>query len=92
VSGNALNNYFLGLAWEPSLGFNFGFGAHSGTETRLQAPYQLNSAIPSSSVLTYDKRITKLFVMAGFDLQIFRKIFGKVTGVGTSATSTGGSQ
>jgi hypothetical protein len=92
VSANALNNYFVGLAWEPSLGFNFGLGAHSGTETRLQAPYQVNSSIPSSTVPTYDKRVTRLFVMAGFDLQIFRKIFGKVTGVGTSATSTGGSQ
>ncbi len=88
VSANSLNNYFFGLAWEPSLGFNFSVGAHSGTETRLQG----QSQIATSSVPTYDKRITKLFLMAGFDLQIFRKIFGKVTGVGISATATGSSQ
>jgi hypothetical protein len=88
VSANALNNYFVGLAWEPSLGFNFGVGAHSGTETRLQGPPQ----IATSTVPTYDQRVTKLFVMAGFDLKIFRKIFGSVTGVGTSASTTGSSQ
>ena len=88
VSANALNNYFVGLAWEPTLGFNFGVGAHSGTETRLQGPPQL----ASSTVPTYDQRVTKLFFMAGFDLKIFRKIFGSVTGVGTSASATGSSQ
>jgi hypothetical protein len=91
VSANTFNNYFAGVAWEPSLGFNFGVGAHMGTEKRLQ---NLNpgDAIPSSTVPTYDKRVTKLFIMAGFDLQIFRKVFGKVTGVGTAATSTSSSQ
>jgi len=63
-------------------------GAHSGTEKRLQG----SPDITSTTISTYDKRVTKLFFMAGFDLQIFRKIFGKVTGVGTSATTTGSSQ
>ena len=89
VSLNSFNNYFLGIAWEPSLGFNFGVGAHFGTETTLQKPYQVNGTIPSNTVPTYEKRATGPFVMAGFDLQIFRKIFGKVTGVGVAAAATG---
>lgn len=66
VSLNALNNYFVGLAVEPTLGFNFSAGARLAKDARQTvSPY----------------------AMVGFDVDIFRKVFGKVTGVGTAAAS-----
>jgi hypothetical protein len=88
VSLNALNNYFVGLAFEPTLGVNFVAGAHFGTETALRSPYRVGDAAPTTAAPTYERRANGVFFSAGFDLRIFQSVFGKVTGIGTPPTPT----
>jgi hypothetical protein len=83
VSVNALNNYFAGLAFEPHLGVNITAGVHFGRETALQAPFVSGGSIAADSTpRTYQRQTKGYFISAGLDLQIFRKVFGAVTGVG----------
>jgi hypothetical protein len=85
------NNYFLGGFFEPALGVQFGAGANFGTETVLQSPYTPGTAVDiTGNFPTYGKRSTGFFISAGLDIGIFRKVFGKVTGIGTAATGTAG--
>jgi len=91
ASVTSANDYFLGGFFEPTLGVQFGAGANFGTKTVLDngytfvAPVDLTGDFP-----THDERSTGVFISAGLDLAIFRKIFGKVTGIGTSASGTSG--
>jgi hypothetical protein len=85
------NNYFMGGFFEPVLGVQLGAGANFGTRTVLQSPYKNGVPVDiTGDFPTTDKRGTGVFVSAGLDLGIFRKIFGKFTGIGTSASGTSG--
>lgn len=85
------NNYFFGGFFEPALGVQFGAGANFGTKTVLQSPYEANKpADITGDFPTTERRGTGFFISAGLDLGIFRKIFGKFTGIGTSASGTSG--
>jgi hypothetical protein len=91
ASATKANNYFLGLFFEPALGVQFAGGANFGTKNVLQSPYTANTPVDiTGSFPTSDQRGIGVFVSAGLDLGIFRKIFGKFTGIGTSATGTSG--
>ena len=85
------NNYFLGGFFEPILGVQFSAGANFGAESTLQKSYQFGvPADVTGNFPTYQRRATGWFLSAGLDLGIFRKVFGKVMGLGTAATSTQG--
>jgi hypothetical protein len=85
------NNYFMGGFFEPVLGVQLGAGANFGTKTVLQSPYKNGVPVDiTGDFPTTDKRGTGVFVSAGLDLGIFRKVFGKFTGIGTSASGTSG--
>lgn len=91
ASVTSLNNYFLGEFFEPVLGVQFGAGAHFGTRTVLAAGYKFGTPVDiTGDFPTHDERAIGLFLSAGLDLGIFRKVFGKVTGIGTSASGTSG--
>jgi hypothetical protein len=92
ISLNTANSYFAGVFFEPVLGVQFSGGANFGAETTLQKGFQFGTpADVTGDFPTYQRRATGWFASAGFDLGIFRKIFGKVTGIGTATTSTQGS-
>jgi hypothetical protein len=85
------NNYFVGPFFEPKLGVQFAAGVNFGTRTVLQSPYKANTPVDITGAFpTNDQRGTGFFVSAGLDLGIFRKVFGKFTGIGTSASGTSG--
>lgn len=93
ASVTSFNNYFLGGFFEPVLGVQFGVGAHFGTRTVLASGYKFGTPVDiTGDFPTHDERATGLFLSAGLDLGIFRKVFGKVTGIGTSATGTSGAK
>jgi hypothetical protein len=88
-----LNEYYAGFGFEPRIGFQILAGAHIGETTALEAPFKVGTAadIPSGTNFPTSTRFrTGFFVGAGFDLTLFRKIFGSVTGVGTATTATSG--
>jgi hypothetical protein len=88
ISITHLNNFFAGLAWEPILGINLGLGLHFGTETALQPPAAEHTALTSDTVPTYEQRRTGAFFTLGLDVEVFRKVFGKVIGIGAGTTPT----
>jgi len=91
LSLTSANNYFLGAFFEPVLGVQFSGGANFGSESTLQKSYQFgNPADITGDFPTYQKRATGWFLSAGLDFGIFRKVFGKVVGIGTSTSSTQG--
>lgn len=90
ISANHANNWFLGPFWEPITGAQFSAGANFGAEKRLQKPFTLGTPVDMAGDFpTDDKRVTKLYFSAGMDLALFRKIFGKITGVGGAAKPAG---
>lgn len=89
LSVYTLNDYFLGAFFEPVIGVQFSGGANFGSETMLQKGYTLGVPVDiTGDFPTYQKRHTGLFISAGLDFALFSKIFGKVTGVGTSTSSS----
>jgi len=85
------NNYFVGGFFEPALGVQFATGANFGTKTVLDSNYKVGTpADITGDFPTHDARGTGFFFSAGLDLGIFRKIFGKFTGIGTAASGTSG--
>jgi len=91
TSTTTANSYFLGGFFEPTLGVQFGAGANFGTKTILDSGYTFGTPVDvTGDFPTHEARATGVFVSAGLDLGIFRKIFGKVTGIGTSASGTSG--
>ncbi|MDP1857484.1 MAG: hypothetical protein Q8K82_02375 [Gemmatimonadaceae bacterium] len=84
ISVNYLNNFFLGLAIEPVPGVNLTGGWHRGKETILQRPLAPDSVISTATAPTTEHYRTRPFVSVGLDLQLFRKIFGKVIGLGAT--------
>jgi len=91
VSVRKVDSFFLGMFVEPVVGVQFAGGANFGTQTTLQGAYKFGTPVDiSGDFPTYEKRATGAFVSAGLDLAIFRKIFGKVTGLGTTTANTQG--
>ena len=91
VSARKADSYFLGLFVEPVIGVQLAGGANFGTQNTLQGAFKLGvPADVTGDFPTYEKRVTGGFVSVGLDLAIFRKVFGKVTGIGTAATNTQG--
>ena len=91
VSISPPNSFFVGGFWEPWLGMQLAGGANIGMEKRLQSNFQFGTPVDiTSDFPTVNKQAVGAFVSAGLDLDLFRKIFGKVTGIGTSASSTQG--
>jgi hypothetical protein len=78
------NHYFGGVDFEPMLGLDFAFGYHFGKRTALQNGYVVDQIIPSSVTAVPTRSVFRsgFFGMIGFDVNIFRSVFGKVTGVG----------
>jgi hypothetical protein len=73
------------------LGVQFGAGANFTSESRLQKTLQFGSPVDiTGDFATQDVRVTKPFISAGLDLGLFRKNFGKLTGIGVSAAATQG--
>ncbi len=91
MSAIKANDYYIGGFFEPSLGVQISAGMNLGVHTALQKPYQAGVPVDiSGNFPTSDQRGVQFFVGAGLDLGIFRKVFGKFTGIGTSASSTSG--
>jgi hypothetical protein len=89
ASAIAANDYFLGGFFEPGLGVQIGVGANFGTKSLLNSGYTFGTPVDvTGDFPTHEERATGVFFSAGLDLGIFRKIFGKVTGIGTSASGT----
>jgi len=91
ISATRANNWFLGFFYEPLLGVQFASGLNLGRENRLQSNFTFNTPVDMAGDFpTQEHQVKKLFISAGLDLGLFRKIFGKVIGIGTSTTSTQG--
>ena len=91
LSATKANNWFLGLFFEPVLGVQVGGGANFTSEKRLQKNFQFGTpVVMTGDFPTQDVRVTKAFVSAGLDLGLFRKIFGKLTGIGAATAATQG--
>jgi hypothetical protein len=91
LSATKGNNWFLGLFLEPVLGVQVGAGANFTSESRLQKNFQFGVPVDMTADFpTQDARVTKPFISVGLDLGLFRKIFGKLTGIGTAAAATQG--
>ena len=91
VSVRKADSYFLGLFVEPAIGVQLAGGANFGTQSTLQTAYKFGTpADVTGDFPTYERRVTGGFLSVGLDLAIFRKVFGKVTGIGTAATNTQG--
>jgi hypothetical protein len=91
LSATQANNWFLGLFYEPVLGVQISSGINIGREKRLQSTFQFGVPVDMpGNFPTQDHQAKKAFVSVGLDLGLFRKIFGKITGVGTAASSTQG--
>jgi hypothetical protein len=91
VSATRLNHYYAGIGYEPKIGTQILAGVHVGTTPGLQQPYSEGAAADiTGDFPTHDIHRVGFFLGVGFDLNIFRKIFGSVTGVGTKTSSTEG--
>lgn len=89
ASVTKVNDYFLGVFFETKLGIQLSTGANFGVKTLLEAPYKFGTPVDITGTFpARDVRATGEFVSAGLDLGIFRKVFGKLTGVGTAASGT----
>jgi hypothetical protein len=75
---------------EPVIGVQLGGGANFGTQSTLQTAYKFGMPADSLAIFRPMKSMSGGFLSVGLDLAIFRKIFGKVTGIGTAATNTQG--
>lgn len=90
VSVNNAGSFFLGAFVEPLLGLQISGGANLGSERTLQKNYQFNvPADVSGDFPTYQRRATGGYFSIGLDLGIFRRVFGKVTGIGTAGSTQG---
>ena len=91
VSVTKANTYFFGGFFEPVLGVQMSGGAAFGSQDTLHSAYKFGTPVDiTTDFPTNEKRATGAFVSLGVDLGIFRKVFGKVTGIGTSASTTQG--
>lgn len=82
VSMNEAYNYFIGPSFEPVLGITFGGGLHYGRQTELQEGIKVDMTVTGSDAPIRNRMRPGAFGTIGLDLNLFTRIFGKVTGVG----------
>jgi hypothetical protein len=64
-------------------------GANFATETKLQNGYSFGTPVDvTGDFRTFQKRKNGGFISLGLDLDLSRKIFGNVSGVGTAAPAS----
>ena len=75
-------NFFIGPNFEPVMGIDLSIGFHYGEQTALQPQYPLGVALPAGAVAVPTRTVMAkgFYGMIGFDLNIFRRIFGAATG------------
>jgi hypothetical protein len=90
LAATRLNSYFLGLGFEPSEAIQLTGGVNFVSQDSISgafSPDQVYAGTPSfGGRSTWSKGA---YFGAGFNLSIFRKIFGSVTGLGTKASGAG---
>lgn len=89
-----LNNYYIGFNWEIPNGLDLSLGYNVGQEKQLA-----NGVIAGQTVLptgtttapTVDRFRNAFYVSIGFDMRVFRAVFGKgsVSTAGASGAGTG---
>jgi hypothetical protein len=90
ISATKLNSYFLGLGVEPLEAIQFTGGVNFVSQDSISGLYNPNQVYPGSPSFGGRSTWTKgAYFGAGFNLSIFRKIFGSVTGLGTKASGAG---
>jgi hypothetical protein len=90
LSATKLNSYFLGVSYEPAQAFQIGVGVNFVSQDAISGQFDPTKVYAGSpSFGGSSKWAHGAFVSAGFNLSIFRKIFGSVTGVGTKTTGAG---
>jgi hypothetical protein len=90
LAANRVNSYFLGLGYEPSEAIQLTGGVNFALQDSISGTYsasQVYAGTPSFGGRNVWSKGAYLGV--GFNLSIFRKIFGSVTGLGTKATGGG---
>jgi outer membrane murein-binding lipoprotein Lpp len=90
ASATMLNSYFLGLSYEPAQAFQISGGVNFVSQDAISGRFNPNTVYAGSPAFGGGSKWTEGgFVSVGFNLSIFRKIFGSVTGLGTKATGAG---
>jgi hypothetical protein len=80
---DATNNFLVGPNWETKWGINVGFGAHIGSETFLKkgiVPGTTPLGSNATSPPTVSRPKLGTYVSVGFDLSVFKSVFGQLTG------------
>lgn len=82
VGVESSKNFFIGPNFEPVMGIDLSIGLHYGEQTALQPQYPLGTPLPAGATAVPTRTVmgTGVYGMIGFDLNIFRRIFGAATG------------
>ncbi len=90
LSATRLNSYFLGLGYEPVEALQLMGGVNFASQNAISSQFNPSSVYAGTpSFSGASSWGTDGFVGIGFNLSIFRKIFGSVTQLGTKVTGTG---
>ena len=90
IAANRFNSYFLGLGYEPSEAIQLTSGLNFVLQDSISGAYSASQAYSGSPSFGGRNAWSKgAYLGAGFNLSIFRKIFGSVTGLGTKASGGG---
>ena len=90
ASATRLNSYFIGLSYEPAQAFQIAGGVNFASQDAISGRFDPTKTYAGSPAFGGGSKWSEGgFVSAGFNLSIFRKIFGSVTGLGTKATGAG---
>lgn len=90
LSVQNLNDYYAGIDFQVAHGLQFMGGANFLRTDALASGYKNGNIYAGSPAFAGPQRFkTGAYFGIGLNLSIFRKAFGSVTGLGTSATSSG---
>ena len=90
LSATKLNSYFIGLSYEPAQAFQIGAGINFVSQDAISKQFDPKKVYPGTPSFGGSSSWNHgAFVSVGFNLSIFRKIFGSVTGLGTKAAGAG---
>lgn len=90
LSATRLNSYFLGLGYEPVEALQLMGGVNFVSRNAISSQFNPGTVYSGAPSFTgADSWGTNGFVGIGFNLSIFRKIFGSVTQLGTKVSGTG---
>jgi len=91
LSVQDFNDYFYGLDLQVAHGIQIMGGGNALRQTALAPGFTINGIYQGPTTFTGpDKWSNGGFFSVGLNLSIFRKSFGKITGLGTSTTTTTG--